>query len=75
MSGPAGKGSKVKIAFIGATLRDTPNIVLPSGVAGLTFGDEVDAVNAQVATLKAQGIHAFVVVVHWGGSSMSAAAR
>ena len=61
----------VKIAFIGATLRDTPNIVLPSGVAGLTFGDEVDAVNAQVATLKAQGIHAFVVVVHWGGSSMS----
>lgn len=61
----------VKIAFIGATLRDTPNEVLPSGVVGLTFGDEVDAVNAQVATLQAQGIHAFVVVVHWGGSSMA----
>jgi 5'-nucleotidase len=61
----------VKIAFIGATLRDTPSIVLPSGVAGLTFSDEADAINAQVAILKAQGIHAFVVVVHWGGGSMS----
>jgi len=58
----------VKIAFVGATLRDTPNIVLPSGVAGLTFGDEADAINAQAALLKAQGIHAFIVVLHSGGT-------
>jgi 5'-nucleotidase len=61
----------VKIAFVGATLRDTPNIVLPSGVAGLTFGDEADAINAQVALLKAQGIHAIVVVLHSGGTGQS----
>jgi hypothetical protein len=62
----------VKIAFVGATLRDTPNIVLPSGVAGLTFGDEADAINAQVALLKAQGIHAIVVVLHSGGTGQAA---
>jgi 5'-nucleotidase len=61
----------VKIAFIGATLRDTPNIVLPSGVAGLTFSDEADAINAQVALLKSQGIHAIVVVLHSGGTGQS----
>jgi 5'-nucleotidase len=61
----------VKIAFVGATLRDTPNIVLPSGVAGLTFGDEADAINAQIALLKAQGIHAIVVVLHSGGTGQS----
>ena len=62
----------VKIAFVGATLRDTPNIVLPSGVAGLTLGDEADAINAQVALLKAQGIHAIVVVLHSGGTGQAA---
>ena len=61
----------VKIAFVGATLRDTPNIVLPTGVAGLTFSDEADAINAQVALLKVQGIHAIVVVLHSGGTGQS----
>jgi len=44
---------------------------LPSGVAGLTFGDEADAINAQVALLKAQDIHAIVVVLHSGGTGQS----
>ncbi len=38
----------VKVAFIGMTLEGTPTIVTPSGVAGLTFEDEVDTVNALV---------------------------
>ncbi|WP_437956232.1 bifunctional metallophosphatase/5'-nucleotidase [Sorangium sp. So ce119] len=57
----------VKIAFIGMTLEDTPSIVTPIGVAGLSFMDEVDTVNAIVPELQAQGIEAIVVVLHEGG--------
>ena len=37
-----------KIAFIGETLKGTPLIVTPAGVAGLDFLDEADTVNALV---------------------------
>ena len=57
----------VKVAFIGMTLKDTPTIVTPSGVAGLTFKDEADTVNALVPRLRAQGVEAIVVLVHQGG--------
>ncbi len=56
-----------KIAFIGMTLRATPTIVTPSGVAGLTFLDEADTVNALVPRLRRQGVDAIVVLVHQGG--------
>ena len=57
----------VPVAFIGMTLRGTPGIVSPSGVAGLDFRDEADTVNALVPQLRAQGIEAIVVLVHQGG--------
>jgi 5'-nucleotidase len=57
----------VKVAFIGMTLEGTPGIVTPSGVAGLTFFDEADTVNALVPELQAQGIKAIVVIIHEGG--------
>ena len=38
----------VKVAFIGMILEGTPTIVTPSGVAGLTFKDEAETVNALV---------------------------
>ena len=56
-----------KIAFIGMTLKGTPTIVSPSGVAGLQFKDEADTVNALVPQLKAQGIRSIVVLLHEGG--------
>ncbi|HWU54413.1 MAG TPA: bifunctional metallophosphatase/5'-nucleotidase [Rhizomicrobium sp.] len=58
----------VNIAFIGAVLKETPTIVTPSGVAGLTFKDEAAAINQQVAKLKSLGIHAIVVTIHQGQS-------
>ena len=61
----------VKVAFIGMTLKGTPGIVTPSGVAGLEFRDEADTVNALVPRLRAQGIEAIVVLVHQGGFQMS----
>ncbi len=57
----------VKIAFIGAVLKDTASMVVPSGVAGLEFTDEADAINGVLPALRAQGIHAFVVLIHQGG--------
>ncbi|HRH87400.1 MAG TPA: bifunctional metallophosphatase/5'-nucleotidase [Rubrivivax sp.] len=57
----------VPVAFIGMTLKDTPGIVVPTGVAGLEFRDEAATVNALVPTLRAQGIEAIVVLVHEGG--------
>jgi 5'-nucleotidase len=57
----------VPIAFIGLTLKDTPRIVSPDGVAGLEFRDEADTVNALVPELKARGVEAIVVLIHEGG--------
>ncbi len=57
----------IPVAFIGLTLKDTPRIVRPSGVAGLEFRDEAATVNALVPELRAQGIEAIVVLIHEGG--------
>ena len=57
----------VKVAFIGMTLKATPSIVTPSGVAGLEFRDEAETVNALIPELRAAGIESIVVLVHEGG--------
>jgi 5'-nucleotidase len=59
----------VRVAFIGMTLEGTPTIVTPSGVAGLTFNDEVATVNALIPTLQRKGIESFVILLHEGGFS------
>lgn len=56
-----------KIGFIGMTLKDTPNIVTASGVAGLSFTDEVQTANKLVPILKKKGVNAIVVLIHQGG--------
>ena len=57
----------VRVAFIGMTLKGTPGIVTPTGVAGLRFNDEADTVNALVPRLRALGIESIVVLLHQGG--------
>ena len=59
----------VDIAFIGAVLKETPTIVLPSGVTGLEFLDEAEAVNKYVPELKAKGIETIVLLIHQGGTA------
>lgn len=59
----------VKVAFIGMTLEGTPTIVTPSGVAGLTFNDEAETVNALVPQLQQNNVEAIVVLLHEGGQS------
>ncbi len=62
----------VRIGFIGLTLKETPTIVTPSGVAGLTFKDEAETVNALIPQLRARGVEAIVVLIHQGGFQGSA---
>ena len=57
----------IPVAFVGLTLKGTPDIVSPPGVAGLKFGDEAETVNALIPELKAKGIEAIVVLIHEGG--------
>jgi 5'-nucleotidase len=55
-----------KVAFIGMTLRGTPNVTVASAVAGLSFQDEVATVNALIPELKAKSVDAIVVLLHQG---------
>ena len=59
----------IRVAFIGMTLEATPQIVARSGVAGLTFQDEAQTVNALVPQLRQDGIEAIVILLHEGGFS------
>ena len=63
----------VKIGFIGLTLKDTPTVVTPAGVAGLQFVDEVTTVNKLVPVLKSQDVAAIVVLIHQGGATTASA--
>lgn len=59
----------VKIGFVAAVLKDTPRVVVPSGVTGLRFEDEADAINRNVARLKEQGVNSVVALIHQGGET------
>ena len=62
----AGK-RRVTVGLIGLTLKGTAEIVSPEGIAGLTFADEAETINAAVPRLVAQGADAIVVLIHQGG--------
>jgi len=57
----------VKVGLIGSVLRDTAESALASGIAGLDFVDEADAINRQLPELRKQGVGVFVVLIHQGG--------
>ncbi|NGZ85832.1 bifunctional metallophosphatase/5'-nucleotidase [Duganella aceris] len=60
----------VKVGFIGTVLRDTAESALASGIAGLDFGDEAEAINRQLPELRKQGVGVFVVLIHQGGRTI-----
>ena len=59
----------VKVAFIGAVLKNTPSVVLASSIEGLAFTDEADAINAALVQARAQGASVFVALIHEGGNT------
>lgn len=56
----------VRVGIIGAVLKETPTIVTPTGVAGLRFLDEADAINSYVRKLKQEGVQTIIVTIHQG---------
>ena len=65
---------KLEVGLIGEVLQETPTIVTPTGVAGLSFEDEADTANAIVQDRKAKHVAAWVLVVHQGGQQSGAPA-
>ena len=57
----------VKVGYIGAVLKDTPSVVLASGIKGLAFLDEADSINKALVEVRAKGATVFVVLIHEGG--------
>jgi 5'-nucleotidase len=57
----------VKVGLVGAVLKGVPSVVTSSGVRGLAFGDEADAINAQLPAMRAAGATVFIVLIHEGG--------
>ena len=59
----------VRVGFVGAVTRATPDIVMPAGIRGWRFLDEAAAMNRTVAAWRAEGVRAFVAVMHEGGDT------
>ncbi len=59
----------IKVGFIGAVLKDAASVVLASGIVGLKFVDEADAINAVIPEMRAKGASVFVVLIHEGGNT------
>ncbi|WP_295990717.1 bifunctional metallophosphatase/5'-nucleotidase [Rugamonas sp.] len=60
----------IKVGFIGAVLKDTADMSLASGIAGLRFADEADSINRVLPELHRQGVDVFVVLIHQGGRTV-----
>ncbi|WP_347057651.1 bifunctional metallophosphatase/5'-nucleotidase [Blastococcus sp. HT6-30] len=58
----------VEVGIVGVATADTPNMVLPAGIAGYRFGDEAEAVNRYAGELQDRGVEAIVLLVHEGGA-------
>lgn len=55
-----------KIGLIGVVTTETPTIVMPSAVAGLTFLDETSTVNKYAAELRQRQVNTIIVLLHAG---------
>ncbi|MEO5666201.1 MAG: bifunctional UDP-sugar hydrolase/5'-nucleotidase [Nocardioides sp.] len=64
------------VCVIGAVTQETPTLVSPGGVAGLTFTDPVAAVNKEVARLQTAGVDcdATIATYHEGAPKAASAA-
>ena len=63
----------LRIAFIGAVLRESAQLVNPSGITSVRFVDEVAAINQQVRTIQSGAdVAAIVLLLHQGGATSEA---
>lgn len=57
----------VRVAIIGAVTAETPSFVTPDSIAGLQFGDPVEAVNRVAAELTATGAADVIIASYHDG--------
>ena len=62
----------VKVGLVGVVLQGADSVVMASGIAGLKFGDEAEAINKAVPAMRAQGADVIVALVHEGGTTKEA---
>ena len=63
----------VRIAFIGAVLQETAQLVNPAGISAVRFVDEVSSINQQVRAIQAgPAVAAIVLLLHEGGRTSEA---
>jgi 5'-nucleotidase len=65
------KVNGISIAFIGAIVKNAPDVIIPSGIIGVKFLDEAESINRYIPEIKAQGAHIIVVIIHEGGRQNS----
>ncbi|MCM3687991.1 bifunctional metallophosphatase/5'-nucleotidase [Kocuria rosea] len=63
----------VSIGVVGAVTQQTATLVSPGMIEGITFGDPVEAVNAEAQRLAADGADVVVALYHEGAASAAGA--
>ena len=56
----------IRIGVIGAVTAETPMLVPAPGIGAIQFLPEAGPINAAIASLRAQGVHAIVLLIHEG---------
>jgi 2',3'-cyclic-nucleotide 2'-phosphodiesterase (5'-nucleotidase family)/predicted AlkP superfamily phosphohydrolase/phosphomutase len=62
------KVNGVRVGVIGATTKETPELVAAGNTAGLLFLDEAERIKRESNNLRRQGVDVQVVVIHEGAS-------
>jgi 5'-nucleotidase len=62
----------VRVAFVGATVRNALKPLEPDSVPGLRLDEEAAALEAQAAALRAQGVRIVVALLHEGAGAQDA---
>ena len=58
-----------RVGVIGATVRNTPELVSAGATAGLSFLDEATRIEQESQRLRARGVKVQVVVIHEGATT------
>ncbi len=58
----------LRIAYIGLVTQDTPKLVVPTGILGLVFKDEVEALQGVLDQIRRERVDVVVVMLHEGGA-------
>ncbi|MEX5255893.1 bifunctional UDP-sugar hydrolase/5'-nucleotidase [Kocuria sp. CPCC 205281] len=61
----------VRVGVVGAVTQQTATLVSPGAIEGITFGDPVEAVNAEAGRLEEDGADVVVAVYHEGAADAS----